>query len=121
MCLLQNLHFVGQVPHSECLVISSMGSIAQQRGAVAKVPSPDSVDGMEKEIVEIAEMLNRCKSKHMVSAAPFTVEGEGKLSPVWVDDDSVSLSKEFYITLVEDFLKQCRTPGGEQCHVLQVN
>ena len=82
-------------------------------GAVAKVPSPDSVDGMEKEIVEIPEMLNRCIMKHVVSAAPFTVEGEGRLSPVWVDDDSVSFSKEFYLTLVEDFLKQCRTPGGE--------
>ena len=83
-------------------------------GAVAKVPCSDSDgDGMEKEIVEIPEMLNRCKSKHVVSAAPFTVEGKGKLSSVWVDDDSVSHSKEFYLTLVEDFLKQCRTPGGE--------
>ena len=82
-------------------------------GAVPKVPSPDSVDGMEKEIVEIPELLNRCIMKHVVSAAPFTIEGEGKLSPVWVDDDSVSFSKEFYLALVEDFLKQCRTPGGE--------
>ena len=92
-----------------------MGNIAQQMGAVAKLPSSESVDGMEKEVVEIPEMLNRCIMKHVVSAAPFTVEGEGKLSPVWVDDYSVSFSKEFYLTLVEDFLKQCRTPGGELC------
>ena len=87
-------------------------------GAVVKVPSPDSVDGMEKEIVEIPDLLNRCKAKHVVSAALFTVEGEGKLSPVWVDDDNVSFSKEFYFILLEDFLTQCRTPGGEQCRVL---
>lgn len=92
-----------------------MGSVAtKQMGAVPKLPSSDSDgDGMEKEIVEIPEMLNRCKVKHVVSVAPFAVEGEGCLSPVWVDDDKVSFSKEFYLVLLEDFLKQCKTPGGE--------
>ena len=106
--------FAGPVLHSECLVICSMGSIAERMGAVPKLPSSDSDgDGMEKEVVEIPEMLNGCKGKHVVSVAPFTMEGEGRLSPVWVDDDNVSFSKEFYLILVEDFLKQCRTPGGE--------
>ena len=90
-----------------------MGSIAKQLGGVPKLPSSDSDgDGMEKEMVEIPEMLNVCELKHVVSVAPFTVEGEGRLSPVWVDDDTVSFSKEFYLILIEDFLKQCRTPGG---------
>ena len=96
-----------------------MGSIAEQMGAVPKLPSSDSDgDGMEKEVVEIPEMLNGCKVKHVVPVAPFTMEGEGRLSPVWVDDDNVSFSKEFYLILVEDFLKQCRTPGGEWEHFL---
>ena len=95
-----------------------MGRIAKQMGAVSKLPSSDSDgDGME-EVVEIVEMLNGCKVKHVVSVAPFTVEGERRLSPVWVDDDSVSFSKEFYLILVEDILKQCRTPGG--CHSILV-
>lgn len=75
------------------------------------MPGPHS-NGMEKEITEIPELLNRCKMKHTVSLAPFWVEGQGRLNDVWVDDDMVMHSKEFYLALVQDFFQECRTPGG---------
>ena len=103
------MYIVGFVPYSECLVIASIGK-AHGR-ATSKLPGPHS-NGMEKEISEIPELLNGCKVKHTVSLAPFWVEGQGRLNDVWVDDDMVSHSKEFYLALLQDFLQECRTPGG---------
>ena len=103
------MYIVGFAPYSECLVIASIGK-AHGR-ATSKLPGPHS-NGMEKEISEIPELLNRCKVKHTVSLAPFWVEGRGRLNDVWVDDDMVSHSKEFYLALLQDFLQECRTPGG---------
>lgn len=68
---------------------------------------------MEKEITEVPELLNHCKIKHTVSLALFWVEGCGRLNDVWVDDDMVTHSKSFYLTLIKDFLQECKTPGGE--------
>ena len=92
-------------------MLASIGRASECDDAVSKLPGPHS-NGMEKEIAEIPELLNSCKVKHTVSLAPFWVEGCRRLNDVWVDDDTVTHSKEFYLALLQDFLQECKTPGG---------
>jgi hypothetical protein len=69
-------------------------------------------DTRKEEVLAIAEHVCGDRYKEMASLAPFPVRGSGKPVGVWVDDEKVLHSKEFYLTLMEDFLKQCKTPAA---------
>ena len=115
--LLCNLVFTGDTKtnlffDAECLVIGSYGdTMTSLNQVVPKLES--SYGGKEEEVLAIAERVCSDRYKEMASLAPFPVRGLGKPVGVWVDDEKVSHSKEFYLTLMEDFLKQCKTPAGE--------
>ena len=101
---------------AECLVIASYSK--DYLGSVRAVPKLETdLGGREEEVLAVSELLARTRYKELTSLVPFPVKGPGELVKVWVDDEKVSHSKEFYLTLMEDFMKQCRTPAGECCEV----
>ena len=101
---------------AECLVIASYSR--EYLGHVRTVPKLETIlGGREDEVLAVVELLARARYKELTSLVPFPVKGPGELVKVWVDDEKVSHSKEFYLTLMEDFMKQCRTPAGVYLYV----
>ena len=101
---------------AECLVIAAYGQ--DFLGSVRAVPKLETVHGGSKEeVLAVSELLAQARYKELTSMVSYSVKGPGKLVKVWVDDEKVSHSKEFYLTLMEDFMKQCRTPAGECCEL----
>ena len=97
---------------AECLVIASFS----QNCSVRAVPKLETdLGGREEEVLAVSELLARARYKELTSLVPFPVKGPGELVKVWVDDEKVSHSKEFYLSLMEDFMKQCKTPAGWCC------
>ena len=102
---------------AECLVIASYSR--GYLGSVRAVPKLETdLGGREEEVLAVSELLARARNKELTSQVPFPVKGPGELVKVWVDDEKVSHSKEFYLTLMEDFMKQCRTPAGEYVYIM---
>ena len=71
-------------------------------------------EGVNKEISKMLELLQSDPTKCTNPVVDFSVRGTGDLVPVWfIDhDNEYVLSRDFYLTLIEDFLRQSKTPGG---------
>jgi hypothetical protein len=98
---------------AECLAIGSYSGTETFREGLKVISKLESFHGgREKEIEGITELLAKDRYKELVSMTSFPVRGSGKVVRMWVDDEKVSHSKEFYITLMTDFLTQCKTPAA---------
>ena len=80
--------------------------------------SDNDYEGLDKEIFDQLKLLDKVRAKHPISLVDFKVKGSGKLCPVWIDDEDYPHSRDFYLTIIEDFLKQCHTPGGMHRRVI---